>query len=293
MSLNPPPISIIGGDMRQAYLARLLLEQGYSVTCFQVPALPDASSFHISDSLEDAMESAQWIIGGIPFTKGDNVFISSTSDKQSPVSLTDFLAHLKKHHILVGGLLPPSVTACCQERNIPCFDFMQDDSFAIYNAVATAEGSIAKAILHHPSNLQGSCCLVLGYGRCAQILSEKLNALQAKVCVCARKETDRAFAQARGMQTVSFSALAEHLPSFSYIFNTVPDMVLPKALLQNVQKGVLIIDIASSPGGVDYAAAKELDIQAHLCLGLPGKYAAEASANGMLQFLRKHLTTES
>jgi dipicolinate synthase subunit A len=41
---------------------------------------------------------------------------------------------------------------------------------------------------------------------------------------------------------------------------------------------VVIIDIASAPGGVDYPTAKELHVNCKLCLGLPGKFAPKSSA---------------
>ncbi|OJT71237.1 dihydrofolate reductase, partial [Clostridioides difficile] len=44
-----------------------------------------------------------------------------------------------------------------------------------------------------------------------------------------------------------------------------------------VSQEVTIIDIASSPGGVDYSVVKEAGINATLCLGLPGKYSPKTS----------------
>ena len=39
-----------------------------------------------------------------------------------------------------------------------------------------------------------------------------------------------------------------------------------------------ILDIASKPGGTDFACARECGIRADLALGLPGKYAPKESA---------------
>jgi dipicolinate synthase subunit A len=57
------------------------------------------------------------------------------------------------------------------------------------------------------------------------------------------------------------------------IFNTVPSMVLPRERLMLLRPGTLVIDLASSPGGVDFEAAKQLGLEAILALGLPGKVA--------------------
>lgn len=47
--------------------------------------------------------------------------------------------------------------------------------------------------------------------------------------------------------------------------------------IRKVSQEVTIIDIASSPGGVDYSVVKEVGINATLCLGLPGKYSPKTS----------------
>lgn len=288
MPNSKPMISLIGGDMRQAYLALSLQQQGYCVTCYCIPALSVSLPFSTASSLQDAIERADYIIGGIPFSKGEFLSLPAASEGQPAIRVTDFLSQIQSHQILIAGALSPLVRSYCTEHEITCFDFMQDNSFAIFNAVATAEGSIAEAIFRHPSNLQGSRSLVLGYGRCARILAEKLKALHSETAVCARNETDRAYAYARGMQTLSFTDLPDRISAFTYIFNTVPALVLTDSLLQKMKQDALIIDIASAPGGVDYPAAAKLGIQAALCPGLPGRYAAQASAEGMLHFLLAH-----
>lgn len=44
-----------------------------------------------------------------------------------------------------------------------------------------------------------------------------------------------------------------------------------------MDKDILIIDLASVPGGVDFAAAKDKGIEAVWALSLPGKYAPESA----------------
>ena len=50
-------------------------------------------------------------------------------------------------------------------------------------------------------------------------------------------------------------------------------MVLDKVALQNIKPDSLIIDLASKPGGVDFATAKDLGLKVIWSLGLPGKCA--------------------
>ena len=49
-------------------------------------------------------------------------------------------------------------------------------------------------------------------------------------------------------------------------------------VLARLPRDAYILDIASKPGGTDFACAKEFGIRADLVLGIPGKYAPKESA---------------
>ena len=53
--------------------------------------------------------------------------------------------------------------------------------------------------------------------------------------------------------------------------------VLPRTLLQRLPAGALIIDLASLPGGTDFAAAEELGLHAEHALALPGRCAPQTA----------------
>ena len=55
------------------------------------------------------------------------------------------------------------------------------------------------------------------------------------------------------------------------IFNTVPHVLLTKDILKELRKDVIIIDLASAPGGVDYEEGKKLGLNIIKALSLPGK----------------------
>ena len=57
------------------------------------------------------------------------------------------------------------------------------------------------------------------------------------------------------------------------VFNTIPPVVLTREILEKMAKEALIIDIASSPGGVDFQAAADLNIRSH-----PGAWFAGESS---------------
>ena len=62
------------------------------------------------------------------------------------------------------------------------------------------------------------------------------------------------------------------------IFSTVPARILGEDELKLLKKDVVIIDLASSPGSVDYDACIKFGVNAHLELGLPSKVAPKSAA---------------
>jgi len=72
--------------------------------------------------------------------------------------------------------------------------------------------------------------------------------------------------------------MVNYLGDMDIIFSTVPDLVLGEKKLNKIRKDTVIIDLASSPGSVDFACAKGLGLQAILELGIPSKVAPKSAA---------------
>lgn len=275
--------AIIGGDLRQIYMANELIKREFSVIVYGLNPELLSEKCIIAQSLNHALSHAKNIIGPIPFTKDKKNIVAQ--ENKLDLTIENLKTDLTEFHTFFAGCIPNDVIDLCQEQNIAVYDFMKIEEIAIFNTIATTEGAIVEAITRHPSNLHKSKCLVLGYGKCAKTLTDKLMGLSADVTVCARSETARALAHSLGYDTITFHKLESCISDFEYVFNTVPSLVLGYEGLSNIKKESIIIDIASSPGGVDYEIAKKLGISAHLCLGLPGKYAPKASAEALVETL--------
>jgi dipicolinate synthase subunit A len=164
---------------------------------------------------------------------------------------------------------------------------MKADGVQSRNAVATAEGAIAEALQAGTVSIQGSRSLVVGYGTCGAVLASKLDQWKSEVTVLDRTEEKRERARSYGYQAHSFSEAEGFMGEYDLIFNTVPAPVLTEELLESVKPGVTIIDIASDPGGVDFAYCEKRGICAKLCLGLPGKYAPKSAAGILMEVITK------
>ncbi len=267
---------VVGGDSRQVYLANLLIEEGFHTVSYALDTEFLSEKCKIADSLRYLVEMSETIIAPIPFTK-DSETISSKVEKDD-LGLDKLNKFLKKEQNLYAGRIPCGLGNSCREKGVFCYDFLKNDEFTMYNAIATAEGSILEAMRNHPVNLHQSSVYVLGYGVCAKVLAEKLKGLSANVTVCARSAAARMEAKAFGYQTTDFTMLAEAIGKADFVFNTVPAKVLTREILRSLRKSAIIIDIASMPGGTDKEAVKEFGLHEEHCLSLPGIYAPKSSA---------------
>lgn len=275
--------AVFGGDLRQWYFAELLSQKGYSVITYGIENLSDEKQSATASSLKEAVLNSEILVGPIPFTKNRHTIHSKIS--KSDFDITHFEDLLQNGQMLAAGCLSDEICQKCIDKGVSCFDFMKDNTVVKFNSTVTAEGAIVEALLRSPVNLPDSECLVLGFGKCATALAQKLQALSAKVTVCARKKSARTVADTEGFDTIDFLQLTSNIGRYQYIFNTVPSIVCSKRELEQMNEDAVLIDIASAPGGVDYRAASELDRVAVLCLGLPGKYAPKSSAEALINAL--------
>ena len=114
-------------------------------------------------------------------------------------------------------------------------------------------------------------------------MARRLGLLGGHVTVAARSAEQRANARCAGHHAAALQALETILPAFDTAINTIPAMVLPRTLLQKLPPEALIIDLASRPGGTDFAAAAELGIRAEHALALPGKCAPRTAGTLIAQ----------
>ena len=162
---------------------------------------------------------------------------------------------------------------------------------AVANAVPTAEGALAIAMAEVPYTIHGARCLILGYGRVAKALARILSAVGAHVTVAARKPKDLAWIDANGQMPLAFSDLTQGDDALSYdiVFNTVPEQIAGAALLSRLPKDVLLLDLASAPGGFDHDWAKDHGYHILWALSLPGKTAPVTAGRIIGETIRRIL----
>ena len=185
--------------------------------------------------------------------------------------------------LLLAGRPGAPVQRAVREANLPLVDYFRRPELECLNAVPTAEGCLAMLLQLRQRTIWESDFLVLGYGRVGRAVARRLELLGGHVTVAARNGEQRANARCAGHHAAPLTALAEILPAFDTVINTIPAMVLPRALLQRLPPESLVIDLASRPGGTDFAAAAELGIRAEHALALPGKCAPRTAGTLIAQ----------
>ncbi|MBR2877209.1 MAG: hypothetical protein IKC01_08720, partial [Clostridia bacterium] len=274
---------ILGGDERSLYLGEYLEKKKQQV-CYY--AFSQTNCFN---SLAEGIQSAQYIILPLPLSKDRLTLNAPLFDDK--VEIKDICALLKEGQIVFGGQIPESFKENLKERNIEYYDYFLLDELAVFNAIPTAEGVVEILIKNLPVTIHSMKCGILGYGKVGKVVGATLKALGADVTIFARKEADFADAFSKGYSYAGFSSLKNNEYKFDAIINTVPQKVLGKEEMKNLDSDCLLIEIASAPFGIDFQAAKEYAFDVIKANSLPGKVApktaGEIIARSIIPILEK------
>lgn len=262
---------IIGGDKRQLYLAKSIMEDGYNVfiSGFELSCETGSLSELPADRVAEKCDN---IILPLPVTTDGRTINAPYSENEIAVD-DDFIISLVNKNVF-GGMMNRLIMKNDIWSMVNWGDYYLREEFAVSNAIPTAEGAIALAVQNHDGMLCGSECLVAGFGRIGKILTKQLLGMGARVYVAARKTKDFAFIRAIGATPVRYSELRRR---FDIIFNTVPEIVIDSSVIGWQKKGDIIIELASLPGGIDRKAAALGEIKVVDAQSLPGKYSPKAA----------------
>ena len=279
-------IVVAGGDLRQVFLAKLLSSKGYQVTVCGLCGSADDCTVRRADTLKEALEDADVVAAPVPFLSAGKI-----TGKYQPPDMTPetLLREMPGNGILFGGNIPPDLGDGFRDRGITVYDMLKDEHVAMQNTVATAEGAIAEAIKRSPRNLSGSRCMILGYGRCGSTLALLLRGFSCDLSVVEQDMGRAAAASVVADRVLTEQRLEEMIGEEEFIFNTVPEIILKRKVLQHVKKSAWIFDLASLPGGADCQAASELSLNIVPLPGLPGKYSPETSAEILAAYIESRL----
>lgn len=255
-------IWVVGGDPRQVALAAALEEDGHVVHTFALGQGEDTLA---------CIDRADCVVLPLPAMTGEGLLHAPLCGRLYPME--DILDALRPGQPVFAGMADERLRRLTGERGLPLYDYFAREELTVRNAVPTAEGAIRIALSELPITLHGARVLLVGFGRLSRALAPRLQGLGARVCAAARSSHQRALAESMGLDTEGLDRLPDWLCAYDLVINTVPALVLGEKELAAMKEGVLVIDLASRPGGVDFAVAEQLGVKAIHALSLPGKEA--------------------
>lgn len=262
-------ITLVGGDRRMKILKESLSNTGYFV-----------DTIGLFENDNGNIATSQIVVLPVPTTKDKKTVFCPITNREIPLSYIE--ENTNNHQLIL----------CCNHlfENRKCIDYGALDSYALLNAVPTAEGAIKIAIEQTPYTLWRSKVLVIGYGRVGKILANRLMAMGCDVTVSARKPAHFAILDALGFKTAQTEKLSLLPLDYDIIFNTVDIKVIEDYALETL-KCDLLVDL-SSLGGFNLELAKSLKLNAIKAPGLPSiiapKTAAEILCKTVLHVIDSH-----
>ena len=186
---------------------------------------------------------------------------------------------------VIGGMLP--------EGGARTYDYMKDEAFLFDNARITAEGALMLLGAGLEGTLYDADVAIMGMGRIAECLCRMLCALGVRTTVYARRPEVLSRARALGAKTVCFSGtLPPGITSHDALCNTVPHVLFDEGLLSQMKKSMLLVELASAPGGFDMEAVGRHGLHVVNGQGIPGKYAPRAASRLIADYTVKALKGE-
>lgn len=238
--------------MRQAQAAGARVQHYQSA-----PGADEAAGAKESPSLADAIRGARLIVGPVPGLGTDDS-LYAPSAKEKLFMTTDVLRGAAPEALMFLGRVSPKIEAWAKGTSVTPIGFGDDDPLAVLHAVPTAEGAVKVAIENTDETILGLPTLCLGLGRVGMSVVQAFLGLGANVTLAARNPSQLARAWAMGTTAVHLRELPRVLGQFPLVVSSSSGLVLTRELLERTLKDVVIIDLCSPPGSVDFPAAETL-----------------------------------
>lgn len=298
--MSKASVAVLGGDLRQHYLAEYMVKTGHEVTCFGVMPIPISDdgpspsecsppgdcSFSKAASLREAVSDCAWILGPMPFSRdGERLYAAPMEpagimptepagimptepagimpEKPAGIALVELADVLRPGQTLVGGGIPERFSAACAGKQVMVIDLMEDEALIRANSALTAEGLLSMLIAQTPFSLTDRRFLILGFGRCGQEIAWLLSSFSAALTAYDHDPKRISLATLQGFST-------DLSPDYDVIINTIPAQVLTVQQLVQLPAHCMLFDIASAPFGFDPKTARELGLALIRCPGIPG-----------------------
>lgn len=292
LMLTDMQIVIMGGDARQLEIIKKLTELDAKVYLVGFEQLDQPFTGAVKEKLHDIHYSEMdAIVLPVPGTNLEGE-IETIFSNEKVVLTEQVLRHTPSHCTVYSGISNSYLNKITKNADRRLVNLFERDDVAIYNSIPTVEGTIMMAIQNTEITIHGSSVAVLGLGRVGMSVARAFSFLGAKVKVGARKTAHLARATEMGLDTFHLNQLRNEVKDVDICINTIPHLVVNAAVIAQMPSHILIIDLASKPGGTDFRYAEKRGIKALLAPSLPGIVAPKTAGNILANVLSKLLADD-
>lgn len=244
-----PDFLVVGGDRRMGLLARLLLQDGFTV---------DTLGLRPGDEKTARVREAKTLLFPYPV---------SVKNGRVPTQ-TGLLIRPEE---ILAQVTPAATVLAGRGLKQTVLRYEQAEGFARRNAELSAESTIGEVMQRSERALMDMRLLITGYGLFGRALAMRCRALGAAVCIAARREAARHQARTDGMEAIPLEEMGERAAHVHMLLNTVPAPIIGEDVLKALPESAWLLELASAPYGFDREAAERLHPRFEMLPGLPGK----------------------
>lgn len=273
-------ILFFGGDKRQLEIIKYLLDYNHEIDLlgYENIEINKCNKVQIEN-----IEINKYDVLIFPVSGVNNDFSVVTDFSKEKIYINpNIFKNVKNNACIISGIKTKNLNKICELANKETIALMEKENIKEKNSVPTVEGILADIINNTESTINSSRIFVLGYGHIGKLLSKMLKNLGAIVTIGVLTNDEAKEIILKNMYpicTKDKKAMSVTLANSEIIINTVPSLIIDKEYLNLISKDTYLLDISSYPYGIDFEAAKNLNLRYKLYTGIPAKVAPKTAGD--------------
>ncbi len=285
-------IVLLGGDLRQYYMAKSLLKRGFAISYYGIlfpVELSGGKYCRKKEELWKQIEESEAVILPVPCTR-DGKYINSNSLADETIKMDEIVEHLWYGQKLFGGDFSEFFYGNLLKKYIEIFDFTKEPIHRTKKRALIAEEVLLEAMLLSEEAIVQSESLILGFGNVGKILAKRLRGMGSEVAIATEEETEREQAIKEGYPLLTYPILWNEVKNRKFVFLTETMCIGRVEELQVFAPETIVLDVTGRKGMVDYGQIEKMGILVKICSPYPGKYTSKSTGEMMADYVCEQLS---
>ncbi|MDE5831216.1 MAG: hypothetical protein K2H53_06435, partial [Clostridia bacterium] len=186
---------------------------------------------------------------------------------------------INKDTLVFTGLKTKKLLELIPESQI--ISFLDDEEVENKNNELTVDGTIDDI-----RDRKNDTICILGYGKLGKELYLRLTNAGIKTFVISRPKELINIDKVKNYYPLNSENIIEVFKLSDIVINTIPHNIIPEEAI-SCEYVPYILDISSSPFGIDQEIIKKYNVKYNLYLGIPSKFAPKEASDILLKVLKK------